>query len=459
MSPKKDLIILDLDETVLDMHLDGDAMRPHLLEIFKKQGFAPELNPLYLGIEQFFQSQNFSDPKISALQDEVWSWIEDHELRCAQTKTTVMEGAQECLAQLKAAHMVIYSNNSIASIHAALKAVGLEKYPFYKIIGRTEKKSLKPGVRPLLEVIASLAEQTDRMFYVGDSLPDALTVKNLKTQLPKEKEVHFVMLNENVQKLYELEKQVPGLIGRNWFEIFPLLTTPKLPLSLSVVLLSFNESESVQKAIEDVKRIEQLYLDQTQTLVIDDGSTDDTKAKLDALSGFELIVHSKNQGMGGGMVSGYPKATCEFVVALPADRQVRAQHLVGALSKVKEGVVVHSLYDEGHSGKTRSIMSVLFRLLVVYVSWLKKDFAGFYIFETKRLHQIPPTWKKLKTFLLSFVVLQELSKLDLTFETVTIKAFRREFGTSKEATHRGIKRVMKEIFYYRFLKLKEPFYK
>lgn len=97
-------------------------------------------------------------------------------------------------------------------------------------------------------------------------------------------------------------------------------TNPKL----SIVLPAYNEEASLPAAIEQCKKLVQLF-SSTEVIVVDDGSTDRT-SELVAEAATEhswvrLVKHESNLGYGRAIRSGFAAATGEFVFYTDADNQ------------------------------------------------------------------------------------------------------------------------------------------
>lgn len=86
---------------------------------------------------------------------------------------------------------------------------------------------------------------------------------------------------------------------------------------LSVVIPVFNESETIETVVQ---RVADTGLP-VELIVVDDGSTDGTKEKLERISSPKLTVirHETNLGKGAALKSGFAKATGEVIVVQDAD--------------------------------------------------------------------------------------------------------------------------------------------
>lgn len=88
---------------------------------------------------------------------------------------------------------------------------------------------------------------------------------------------------------------------------------------VSVVVTTFNRRELVLRALESV--IEQDFdLGQTEIILIDDGSTDQTAGAVEARFGGRVMIHSQaNAGITAACAAGFALARGEFVAQLDSD--------------------------------------------------------------------------------------------------------------------------------------------
>jgi len=101
----------------------------------------------------------------------------------------------------------------------------------------------------------------------------------------------------------------------------------------------FNERETILAAIEDALTAE-LPVASRELIVIDDGSTDGTRALLvtaDLAPNVRLLLHERNAGKGAALRTGLEHATCTFTAVLDADLEYRAADLASLLGPLLDG--------------------------------------------------------------------------------------------------------------------------
>ena len=100
-----------------------------------------------------------------------------------------------------------------------------------------------------------------------------------------------------------------------------------------VIIPTYNNYKTVVHLIEDVSRFI------GDIIVVDDGSTDQTKEKLDQIREFDLISYKKNKGKGYAIRQGFKRALdkgFDYAITIDADGQHFAEDLRVFAGKLKE---------------------------------------------------------------------------------------------------------------------------
>lgn len=96
-------------------------------------------------------------------------------------------------------------------------------------------------------------------------------------------------------------------------------------LSLSVVLPAYNEEANIGSMIEDVVRVIGSLVDDYEIVVVDDGSRDQTAARVREKAveypQVRLISHEVNRGYGAAVFTGLTGATKDLIFFTDSDRQ------------------------------------------------------------------------------------------------------------------------------------------
>ncbi len=98
--------------------------------------------------------------------------------------------------------------------------------------------------------------------------------------------------------------------------------------SLTIIIPCFNEEEGIAGTIDTLRPVAQL--NNWNILIVNDGSTDGTKAIVDNLEGVHVIHHKQNKGYGASLKTGILAVDSELIAFYDAD----GQHQPGDLVKM-----------------------------------------------------------------------------------------------------------------------------
>ena len=106
---------------------------------------------------------------------------------------------------------------------------------------------------------------------------------------------------------------------------------------LSIIMPVYNEARTICQAIEEVLAVE--YPCPTELIVIDDGSTDETRELLLAYEprGVRLLFHDANQGKGAAVRTGVEQAQGSHLIIVDADLEYAPRDIAAMLMPVIEG--------------------------------------------------------------------------------------------------------------------------
>ena len=123
--------------------------------------------------------------------------------------------------------------------------------------------------------------------------------------------------------------------------------------TLSVVVPCYNETKTLETCIERVLDIEDEEL-AIEIVIVDDGSTDDSLARAQALAAahpqVKAFTNGTNQGKGAALRHGFSKATGDFIAVQDADLEYRPadlRRLVVPLLENEADVVLGSRFLSG----------------------------------------------------------------------------------------------------------------
>lgn len=135
-------------------------------------------------------------------------------------------------------------------------------------------------------------------------------------------------------------------------------------LKLSIVLPCYNEALNLPGVI---KKLKQLTIPNTEILIIDDASKDESVAIAES-HGVRVVRHRTNMGNGACIKTGARNARGQFIVFMDADGQHDPNDIPTFLSKLEEG------YDMVVGARSGASQASLFRRLA---NAFYNDFATF----------------------------------------------------------------------------------
>ena len=121
-------------------------------------------------------------------------------------------------------------------------------------------------------------------------------------------------------------------------------------MKLSIVIPCFNERETILTLINAVRSAP---VESKQIIIVDDGSTDGTREILNTIQNDEdldIIFHTRNQGKGAALRTGFAAATGEICIVQDADLEYDPQEFPLVIQPIVDGkadVVFGSRFQSG----------------------------------------------------------------------------------------------------------------
>ena len=131
----------------------------------------------------------------------------------------------------------------------------------------------------------------------------------------------------------------------------------KRSLALSVVIPCYNEVENIAEVLQ---RVEDVGL-ASEIIIVDDGSTDGTRAVLASIEaeerpGVRVFYHDHNQGKGAALVTGFKVATGDVLLIQDADFEYDPREYPVLLKPLEEGIA-KVVYGSRFLGGPRKAMN------------------------------------------------------------------------------------------------------
>src|SRR5438309_10790709 len=94
---------------------------------------------------------------------------------------------------------------------------------------------------------------------------------------------------------------------------------------ISIIVPAFNESDSISRSVDFIEREFSNFLDY-EIIVVDDGSTDDTRRTVQDLKNdrVKLVTYDTNRGKGHALKMGFLRVTGQYTFFIDGDLEIRA---------------------------------------------------------------------------------------------------------------------------------------
>ena len=144
--------------------------------------------------------------------------------------------------------------------------------------------------------------------------------------------------------------------------------TGEVALSVSVVVLSFNEAPTLASVTEaTLLCLRDLGVKHLEVIIVDDGSSDGSRQIAETLAHRErevrLVFHPRNLGIGEALRTGYHAATLDVVVAIPGDGQFEVSELRHVLTLSRNEFISFFRHENESYGPLRNGLSFANRFL------------------------------------------------------------------------------------------------
>lgn len=224
---------------------------------------------------------------------------------------------------------------------------------------------------------------------------------------------------------------------------------PKALTSLTLFFPCYNESENVEEMIRQAVQVGEDYGIDYEVLVVDDGSKDDSAAKVRKWSEknprVRLVQHEVNRGYGAALRTGLSNAKKDLVFLTDGDNQFQLSDIEKLFSKIDGCDVVtgfrigrqDNLWRRIQGSSWTTLNKVLFRLPVRDVD------CAFKLFRRKRLQGLELESNQL---LIHAEILARLKKKGCVIEEIGVPHYPRKAGKASATDPSRIFKTFGELF-------------
>lgn len=169
------------------------------------------------------------------------------------------------------------------------------------------------------------------------------------------------------------------------------MTTP----TLSVLVMAYNEADNVTPVVHELTATLRGLGVGWELVIINDGSSDATGPRADALAaalpGVRVLHHAVNQGLGGVYRSGFATARGDYLTFFPADGEFPATILAQFLPLMADADMVLGYLDQPDLPAAARLLAWGERLLYRLLFGALPRFQGVLMFRRELLAAIPLT--------------------------------------------------------------------
>jgi len=223
-------------------------------------------------------------------------------------------------------------------------------------------------------------------------------------------------------------------------------------IQLSIVLPAHNEAENLPKLIGEIRSyVNNLGWDY-EIIVVNDGSTDDTKNILEELqrsdNRIKSVHHPKNRGYGAALRSGFSAATKEWIFLTDSDLQFNIKELSNLTEYADRYDMVIGYRKNRQDYFIRKVNAAIFNLAVnlLFGLWVRDIDCAFKLMRREIVNKAN---LESNGALISTELLVRAEKLGYKIKQIPVTHYPRLSGQSSGGDIKVILRAVKEILLFR----------
>lgn len=205
--------------------------------------------------------------------------------------------------------------------------------------------------------------------------------------------------------------------------------------SLSIFFPSLNDAQILPELIRKAVAVAKKVSNDFEIIVINDGSTDNTKEVLNELQKkyamLKVVHHDKNRGYGGALISGFKHSKKEWIFYTDGDGQYDPGELSLLVEKLDNQTdVVNGFKIKRSDAKRRKILGstynkILHKIYNIPISDIDCDFR---LIRNKCLKQIKLVSN---SGMICLELILKLKKINARFKEIEVHHYPRKYGKSQ----------------------------
>lgn len=223
----------------------------------------------------------------------------------------------------------------------------------------------------------------------------------------------------------------------------------KLP-ELSIFFPFWNEEENIESVVEKALEIAKKVASKYEIIMVDDGSSDGTFEKAQALvkryPHLRIISHSPNRGYGAALKSGLEGAVYRYIVFNDGDGQFDFAEVVKFIDKIDSCDIVIGYRKKRQDQFVRHLLMYMLKVwdYIFFRFYFKDIDCGFKMFKREALEKIMPL--RSEGAMITTEILAKSKRKKLKIKQVEVTHYPRKYGTPTGANLPVIVRAVLESF-------------
>lgn len=218
---------------------------------------------------------------------------------------------------------------------------------------------------------------------------------------------------------------------------------------LTVIVPALNEEGNIQSAITNILASFKEFHINGECLVINDGSTDQTEVKVQALMAkdprIRMLSHDTPRGLGGSFWAGVDAARGDILVLIPGDNETCARDVLRYVDITRHvDMVITYIYNMENRPFLRQFISNSFRNIINFTFRTKFKYTnGSVIYRKSILKNLQ---NRDHSFFFQVDILVRLVKKGYLYAECPFRIDSRQVGRSKAISIQSLKKIVTGYF-------------